>query len=177
MDTIAFITERGNNFGEIWTILRISRNAWMRSMSLSRQISRDLQTQKLIMILTISQVAVKFEKYSWTKCLFVQGEWSSWYPAKKPYLPCISMAGRALLAGYHRFVQLLSARPSDTSDSHLSNSLDAISDDWTCFHNLCILIHIFYSTKNPRNMDLVHNLLFFCHGSVCISQFYPYPSG
>ena len=26
------------------------------------------------------------------------------YPAKRPYLPCVSMAGRALLAGYHRHV-------------------------------------------------------------------------
>ena len=25
------------------------------------------------------------------------------YPAKGPYLPCVSMAGRALLVGYHRF--------------------------------------------------------------------------
>ena len=23
---------------------------------------------------------------------------------KRPYLPCVSMAGRALLAGYHRYV-------------------------------------------------------------------------
>ena len=26
-----------------------------------------------------------------------------WYPPKGPYLPCVSMAGRALLAGYHRY--------------------------------------------------------------------------
>ena len=28
------------------------------------------------------------------------------YPAKGPYLPCVSMVGRALLAGYHRLAEL-----------------------------------------------------------------------
>ena len=46
---------------------------------------------------------------------------------KGPYLACVSMAGRALLAGYHRFVSIVDGPPSLCTD----DSAHTVSD-WSC---------------------------------------------
>ena len=56
--------------------------------------------------------------------------WYQGYPAKGPYLPCVNMAGRALLAGYPRYVRHISQNVS-LLQILSTNMYDA----WYLWHN------------------------------------------
>ena len=65
-------------------------------MQIAAILSRPQRVKSFISPLTLLSRLFKPVAYRETTC---RG-----YPEKWPYLPCVSMEGRALLAGYHRCI-------------------------------------------------------------------------